>query len=47
MGAVFGGIVAIGGAAVIKCLCLLCWLGCSYWWGCCNQMVRGAVLVGV
>jgi len=32
---------------VIKCLWELCWCECSYWWGWCDQMVMGDVLVGV
>jgi len=46
-GSCFGGSVAIGGAGVIKCLWELCWWECSYLWGWCDQIVMGAVLVGV
>jgi len=42
-----GGSVATGGAGVIKCSWELFWWECSYWWGWCDQMVMGAVLVGV
>ena len=46
-GSCVGGSVAIGGAGVIKCLWELCWWEYSYWWGWSNQMVMGAVLMGV
>jgi len=39
--------VAIVGAGVIKWLWELCWWECSYWWGWSDQMIMGAVLVGV
>jgi len=42
-----GGSLAIGGAGVIKLLWQTCWWGCSYWCVWCDQMVMGAVLVGV
>jgi len=42
-----GGSVNIGGAVVKKWLWELCWWECSYLWGWCEQMVMGAVLVGV
>ena len=42
-----GGSVVIDGAGVIKRLWELCWWVCSYWWGWYDQMVKGAVLVGV
>jgi len=42
-----GGSVSIGGAGVIKWLWKLCWWECSYWWVWCEQMIMGAVLVGV
>ena len=39
--------VAISGVGVIKWLLELCWWEISYWWGWCDQMVMGSVLVGV
>ena len=44
-GSCVGGSVAIGGAGVIKWIWELCCF--SFWWGWCDHMVMGAVLVGV
>jgi len=41
------GSVAISGAGEIKLLWELLFWDCSYWLGCCDQMVMGAVLVVV
>ena len=43
----FGGSVAIAGAGVINWLRELCSCECSDWWGWSDQMVLGAVLMGV
>jgi len=39
--------VAIIGLGVIKWLWKMCCWECSYCWGWCDQMVMGAVLLGV
>ena len=46
-GNIFGGSVAIGGVGVNNWLWELFWWVCSYFWGWCDQMVMGVVLVGV
>ena len=43
----FVGRVAFGGPGVIKWLWVLFWWECSYWLGWCDQIVMGAVLVGL
>ena len=44
-GSCVGGSLAIGGVGMNKWLWQLCWWECSYWWGWCDKMVMGAVLV--
>ena len=46
-GSCVGGSVAIGGAGVIKWLWELCCWQCSYWWGWCDQIIMGALMVCV
>jgi len=46
MGAVLVG-CSFDVAGVIRWLWEQCYWECSYWWGWCDQMVMGAVLVGV
>ena len=42
-----GGSVAIAGFGVFNWLWELCWWGCSYCCGCCDEMFMRAVWVGV